>query len=163
SRTSPGRLPANATIPEPPCGVKYWNATDSPASARLPTSLAPATNFWKPDFSLLASSVSGVVNLVSTPTFAVFHRTFPASQNTVLTAGRALSFSPRSPEIWLRCGRGHRSGAARDRQTPRPPGTGSFDRSAPLQAGRARVGRRRPGRPGQAGGGGGARGGAEAL
>src|SRR5438067_1561292 len=45
SRISPGRFPANATIPEPPSGVKYWKAIDSPASARLPTSFAPDTNF----------------------------------------------------------------------------------------------------------------------
>ena len=80
SRISPGRFPANATIPEPPCGVKYWNAIDSPASARLPTSFAPETNFWNPLFSLFASSVSGVVRRVSMETFPVFHRNLPASQ-----------------------------------------------------------------------------------
>lgn len=34
ARISPGSTPAKPTVPSPPVDVKYWNASDSPASAR---------------------------------------------------------------------------------------------------------------------------------
>src|SRR5439155_25194507 len=83
ARTSPGSVPANATSPEPPAGVKYWMASDSPARARLPTCTAAPMALPSNPLSLVASSCSCVVNRVSTPMFTVFHRNFPASQYTV--------------------------------------------------------------------------------
>ncbi len=59
----------------PPAEVKYWKASDSPASIRLPALSAafrkpPPPPPWLP---------LGVLIRVSTPTLTVFQRNFPAS------------------------------------------------------------------------------------
>ena len=89
ARISPGSTPAKPTVPSPPVEVKYWKASDSPASARWPTCMAvpiawrsmpPMPPPW-PAWPLRPRS--GPDRRVSMLTLAVLNRNLPASQYTV--------------------------------------------------------------------------------
>ena len=95
ARTSPGSRPENDTSPAPPWAVKYCSASDSPATTRLPTSMAffkklapadgaaPGSAASPPSPPPAPDSVLGLVSRVSKATFVVFHRNLPGSAYTL--------------------------------------------------------------------------------